>query len=78
MRDNESDKRVSTNIADSSESTNTCNGLQQLLLESELQEQFGLGSRCTVSLSSDNLSTSSDLGHFLQKDKVRRNAIKHI
>ena len=77
MHDNEHEKTVSTHTADSSESTSTCNGLQELKLESELQEQFGLGSRSTISVSSDSLSTSSDLGHSLRKSKVRCNAIKH-
>jgi hypothetical protein len=78
MQDNEHEKTVSTHTADSSESTSTCNGLQELKLESELQEQFGLESRSTISVSSDNLSTSSDLGHSLRNGKVRYNAIKHM
>jgi mevalonate kinase len=71
MNDNEHEKLVSTHIADLPESTSTCNELQELKLESELQEQFGLGSRSTVSVSSDNLSASSDLDHSLRKGKVR-------
>jgi hypothetical protein len=78
MNDNEHEKTVSTHIADSSESTSTCNELQEPKLESELQEQFGLGSRSTISVSSDRLSASSDLGNSLRKGKVRYNAIKHM
>jgi len=78
MHDNENKKTVSTHIADSSESTGTCNELQELKLESESQEQLGLGSRSNISISLDSLSTSSDLGHSLRKDKVRCNAIKHM
>jgi len=78
MHDNEHEKAVSTHTADSSESTSTCNELQDLKFESELQEQFRLESRSTISVSSDSLSTSSDLGHSLRKGKVRYNAIKHI
>ena len=81
IHNNEHEKRVSTHFADSSESRSTCNELQELKLESELQEQFGLGSRITISVSSDSLSpflrTSCDLGHSLRKSKVRCNAIKH-
>jgi hypothetical protein len=74
MRDNEHEKTVSTHIADSSENTGACNELQELKLESESQEQLGLGSRSNISVSLDSLSTSSDLGHSLRKDKVRCNA----
>ena len=77
MHDNGHETTVSTHIADSSESTSTCNVLQELKFKSELQEQFGLGSRITTSVSSDCLSTSSDLGHSLRKGKVRCKAIKH-
>ena len=71
MHVNEQEETVSTPIADSPESTSTCNGLQGLKLDSELQEQFGLGFRSTFSVSSDILSTSSDLDHSLRKGKVR-------
>jgi len=76
--DNEHEKTVPTHIPDSPESTSTCNELQELKLESELQEQFGLGSRSTLSVSSDSLSASSDLGHSLRKGKVRFNVIKRM
>jgi hypothetical protein len=79
MHDNEHGKTVSTHITDSSESTSTCNELQEQKLQSELQEQFGLRSRSNISVSSDSLSSySSDLGHSLRKGKVRYNAIKDI
>ena len=74
VNDNEHEKTLSTHIDDSSESKSTCSELQELKLESEFQEQFGLG---CISISSDNLSTFSDLGHSLRKGKVRYNAIKH-
>jgi hypothetical protein len=76
--DNEYEKTDTTQIADSSESTSTCNGLQEQKPESELQQKFGLRSSSTASVSSDNLSTSSDLGHSLQNGKVRCNAIKRM
>jgi hypothetical protein len=68
---NEHDKTASTRNADLPQSTSRCNELQELTHESHLQVQVGLGSRSTVSVSLDNLSTPSDLGHSLQKDKVR-------
>ena len=71
MHDNVHEKTVSTHIPDSPETTSTCNKLPELKLESELQEQFGLGSRSNFSVSSDSLSTSSDLGHSLRNGKVR-------
>jgi hypothetical protein len=71
MYDNEHEKTVSTHFADSSENTSTCKELQELKLESELQEQFGLGSRSTISVSSDNISTSVDLGHSLPKEQSK-------
>jgi hypothetical protein len=75
--DNEHEKTDTTQIADSSESTSTCNGLQGQKLELELR-QFGVCCSNTASVSSDNLSTSSDLGHSLRNGKVRCNAIKHM
>jgi hypothetical protein len=77
-RDNEHEETDTTQIADSSGRTITCNGLQGQKLESELQQKFGLGCNSTASVSSDNLSTSSDLGHSLRNGKVRCDAIKHM
>jgi hypothetical protein len=76
--DNEHEQTASVRTCDVSESSSSYDELQEQRHKSEFPEYVGLGSRNAASVSWDNLSASSDLGHSLRKDKVRCNIIKRM